>query len=118
MGVTWREWHRLTECLVYTAARVFGHSFELLQPWRHTTPGRAEVFGTIERRIVAQQPVLIMLAGAHYSVIRGFTPLSFLLFDSSGREWIKRHSLGVRGAHHAAVHRIVPSATMALRRRS
>ena len=117
-GTRWRDWQRLTECLTYTVTRRFGHSLEIMQLWPNTKPDPARVFHTIERLIVAQQAVLILFAGARYTVIRGFTPHSFLFFDSGGREWIKRSATSIPPSTVPASHKIVPSATMALRRRS
>ena len=49
----------------------------------------------LERLIVARQAVIVLLGRGHYSVLRGFTPESWLLFDSTGRRWVRRR--GRRG---------------------
>lgn len=46
----------------------------------------------IERFIVSRQSVIILLGDGQYSVLRGYTPESWLLFDCNGRSWIKRRA--------------------------
>jgi hypothetical protein len=44
----------------------------------------------LERSVVAKRVVLILLGGGHYTVLRGYTSASWLLFDATGRHWIYR----------------------------
>ena len=48
-----------------------------------------------ERSVVAKRVVLILLGRGHYSVLRGYSRNSWLLFDATGREWMLRR--GKRG---------------------
>jgi hypothetical protein len=43
-----------------------------------------------ERAIIARRVVLVSLGGGHFSVLRGFTRQSWLLFDATGRHWVLR----------------------------
>jgi hypothetical protein len=45
---------------------------------------------SLERLIVAKNVIIILLGRSHYTVLRGFTPFSWLLFDATGRFWMKR----------------------------
>ena len=45
---------------------------------------------TLERQLVAKQIVILLMGRSHYTVLRGYTPLSWLLFDATGRMWVKR----------------------------
>lgn len=50
----------------------------------------------LERCVVARRVVLILLGGAHYTVLRGYTSGSWLVFDATGRHWMQR----LRGQSH------------------
>ena len=56
---------------------------------------RRTVLPLFERSVVAKRVVLILLGRGHYSVLRGYTRDSWLLFDATGREWLLRR--GKRG---------------------
>ncbi len=47
----------------------------------------------LERSVVAKRAVLILLGRGHYSVLRGYTSGSWLLFDAMGRLWMQRSRL-------------------------
>jgi hypothetical protein len=111
------QWHSLVDALAFAFGRKHGHFLQISRPWQIRRPGRAEFFTTVERLIVGRHAVLGLFAGAQYSVIRGFTPLSLLLFDSGYREWIARKSVRSNDGPLLGRHRIVPSATLALSRR-
>jgi hypothetical protein len=51
-------------------------------------PLKRSVF--FERAIVARRVVLVLLGQGHFSVLRGFTRESWLLFDATGRQWMLR----------------------------
>lgn len=91
-------------------------SFRVWQPWPTARPNAGEFYTTLERLIVGRHVVLSLFAGAHYSVIRGYTPASLLLFDSGERCWMSRKCISVAGSLVSSRHRIVPAATIALRR--
>ena len=48
----------------------------------------------LERSVVARRVAMILLGRGHYSVLRGYTSASWLLFDAMGRRWIQRASAG------------------------
>jgi len=56
---------------------------------------RRAMMPLFERSVVAKRVVLILLGRGHYSVLRGYTRDSWLLFDATGREWLLRR--GKRG---------------------
>lgn len=116
-GVRKGEWFRMVECLCLVFGRRHGHFVEVRQPWREGSPTRDQFLSSLERLIVGRHVVLSLFAGAHYSVIRGYTPSSLLLFDSAAQAWVKRNCTGLIGSTPVARHRILPSATLTLRRR-
>jgi hypothetical protein len=116
-GIRVGQWQRLVDALTFAFSRKQGQLIEVIQPWRLRSPDRLEFFATIERLIVSRHAVLSMFTGAHYTVIRGYTPMSLVLFDSGYCEWIKKTSTDVNGDWPTSRHRIVPSATLALARR-
>lgn len=48
----------------------------------------------LERSVVAKRVVLLLLGRGHYSVLRGYTRDSWLLFDATGRQWMLRRGKG------------------------
>ena len=59
-------------------------NFKTTQPW-------------LERAIVAKRSVIILLGYSEYTVLRGFTPDSWLLYDAAGRLWMTRKGFKRRG---------------------
>jgi len=51
----------------------------------------------LERSVVAKRAVLILLGRGHYTVLRGYTSGSWLLFDAMGRLWMQRSRLKHEG---------------------
>lgn len=47
----------------------------------------------LERSVGLKRAVLILLGGGHYTVLRGYTSASWLLFDAMGRLWMQRSSV-------------------------
>ena len=47
----------------------------------------------LERSVVTKRAVLILLGRGHYTVLRGYTSGSWLLFDAMGRLWMQRSSV-------------------------
>lgn len=114
-GLRQTDWLRMVEAICHTFMRRHGQFITLNQPWQYASPCREEFFTTIERLIVGRHVILSLFAGAHYSVIRGYTSSSLLLFDSGERCWMQRGSISLVGAARAR-HCISPRATLALRR--
>lgn len=106
----------MVEAVSFASARLHDQFVTMRQPWSSCPPGRSDFFAVIERSIVAQDVVLILFAGAHYSVVRGFTPTSLLLFDSGGRHWLKRTSISLTDTHRSARYALATKATLMLRR--
>ena len=73
---------------------------------------------SVERLIVSRHVLVALLVGGRYSVVRGYTPKSLLLFDSGGQFWLKKSSLRLLGSEAPSRHRIATTATLALRRGS
>jgi hypothetical protein len=48
----------------------------------------------LERLVVARQAVIVLIGRGHFTVLRGYTPDSWLLYDCTGRLWIKRSGRG------------------------
>lgn len=112
------NWCRMVDALTFAHSRKHGAIIQVTRPWQAQSPDRHEFFTTIERLIVSQHAVLSMFAGARYSVIRGYTPWSLLLFDSGHRQWVSRASTDLGDSVVAGRNRIVPAATLALARRT
>jgi hypothetical protein len=116
-GMRVGQWHCLVDALAFAFGRKHGHFLQISRPWQIRRPCRVHFFTTIERLLVGCHAVLGLFAGAHYSVIRGYTPMSLLLFDSGYRQWITRKTVHVGDGSVGGRHRIIPQATLALSRR-
>jgi hypothetical protein len=117
-GLRGSDWPRLVECLHETLSRRQHLHINVSQPWRQRQPVISEFLSAIERFLVARHVVVGLFMGAHYSVIRGFTPASLLLFDSGGQCSVRRRCLGLVGEAHRLRHHLVASSTLTLRRTS
>jgi hypothetical protein len=115
-GLRHGDWLRMVEALCEAFARLHGPFVKVRQPWRDQRPNRDEFFTSLERLIVGRQVILSLFAGAHYSVIRGYTPESLLLFDSGERYWMSRKCISLSGLDRLNRHRIVAASTLALSR--
>lgn len=115
-GLRQGEWLRMVDALCQCFSRKHGPFIRVVQPWRGRRPDEREFFTTLERLIVGRCVVLTLLAGAHYSVVRGYTRTSLLLFDSGGRCWMKRQSIGLVGSPTTMRHRFAAASTLALSR--
>lgn len=85
---------RMAEAMAFALSRRRGGWVQCerleLEIMRQTT-----MFHFFERSVIGKQVVLILLGRGHYSVLRGYTRDSWLLFDATGREWMLRR--GKRG---------------------
>lgn len=113
-GLRTSDWPRLLEALCEFSSRHNGKRLFVSQPWRQHWPDYQSFMVGLERLIVGRHVVAVLLAGANYSVIRGYTPLSLLLFDSGGRRWISRESISFPGEAKRTRHHLVPAATLTL----
>ena len=115
-GLRQGEWMRMVAALCEHFNRCHEQYITMWKPWSGDGPTRSELFSSIERLLVARQVVLTLFAGARYSVIRGFTGASWLLFDSGEYCWVKRASVGLVGEAQSFRHQLAPSSLLALRR--
>ena len=115
-GLRQGEFPRLIEGVCQWFGRTSGQFIGVSQPWRANYPGREEFFGVLERLIVSQHILVGLLVGAHYSVVRGYTPKSLLLFDSGGQCWIHRNAVDLHSGRQNARHRFAAASMLALRR--
>ena len=115
-GLRKSDWPRLLDALCERFRRLRETHLKTAQPWRLLQPDREAFLTGIERLVVSQNVVAVLLAGANYSVVRGYTPLSILLFDSGGRRWISRAAICLPGEVKRSRHHMVPAATLTLGR--
>jgi hypothetical protein len=115
-GLRVGDWVRMVEALIFAAAHRHGQYLTVIRPWRETRPSKIEFLRTLERLLVSNHVVATLFAGAHFSVVRGYTPDSLLLFDSTGRTAIRRTALAMSTRDKATRHRVAASATLAIRR--
>ena len=113
-GLRRSDWPRLLDALCESSSRRNGRRLFVSQPWRQHWPDYRGFTVGLERLIVGQHVIAVLLAGANYSVIRGYTPLSLLLFDSGGRRWISREAISFPGEAKRTRHHLVPAATLKL----
>lgn len=113
-GLRRSDWPRLLDALCERFRRLRGTHLRIAQPWGHQSLDRGAILAGIERLVVSQHVVAVLLTGANYSVVRGYTPLSLLLFDSGGRRWISRDAISLAGEAKRTRHQLVPAATLTL----
>ena len=85
---------RMAEAMAYALSRRRGAWIQCERMQLSRKQDR-EQRSLLERSVVAKRVVLILLGRGHYSVLRGFTLDSWLLFDATGRQWMLRR--GKRG---------------------
>jgi hypothetical protein len=96
-GIPDKTWRKLLVKLAGSATAGTGPVIAISQPLQHRTRvSRTELMEIIETAIDSRQPVVISLSGKHrhYTVVCGYTPGRFLLFDSSSLSWLKRELCG------------------------
>jgi len=83
---------RLTEAMLFAFGRRRQMSVQCNPIDRAAlSAGATQVF--LERCVVANRVVLILLGGAHYTVLKGYMSDSWLVFDALGRRWLSRSSV-------------------------
>ena len=115
-GMRAGDWTRMLEALCFAVARSHGQYLMIVQPWRDMRPSHVDFFTTLERLIVSNHVVAMLFAGAHFSIVKGYTPSSLLLFDSGGRTSVRRKAVSLTWSDAAARHRLAASVTLAIRR--
>ena len=88
-----RRWHRLADVMRREARRSLGLTLHFDNPFANGQGvATAEALEAIERMIGQHKAIMVFVRGAyrHYTVIAGYTPESFKLFDSYGYRWIRK----------------------------
>jgi hypothetical protein len=108
-----REWPKLARHLVKLAQETCGRPILLERAKLLKGAGFDETSRDLTRIIASGAAPCVFLRGKtrHYTVISGYTPLSFRLFDSFGYHRVLRRSCGTRGApglrHHFHLRSII-----------
>ncbi len=89
-GIRTNIFERLAEGLSLTLSRHRDHWIRCERAELTSYASGPELGTVFERLLVAKRAVIILLGRGHYAVLRGYTPLSWLLFDATGRMWMKR----------------------------
>lgn len=89
-GIRANIFARLAEGLSFTLSRHRSQWIRCERAELTSCASSLEVGIIFERLLVANRAVIILLGRGHYAVLRGYTPLSWLLFDATGRMWMKR----------------------------
>lgn len=99
-------WPSLAKRMAKVASALDGIRIELAWP---LAPGSAAADSvlTLERLITSGQAPMIFMRGKyrHYTVISGYTPASFKLFDSFGYHWVRRSSCSLGNSDRPTLHR-------------
>lgn len=109
-GVGQATWPQLAQHLARAAVRLRVPIF-LEQPFTKSNMPAEAAARTIEQLITAGKAPVVFMRGKyrHYSVISGYTPFSFKLFDSFDYHWVRRSSCSLDEVS-VALHRLhVPS---------
>jgi hypothetical protein len=85
-GVRFNAMAGLVDAMTFALVRRRG----LFVAWEQVLIDGNDLATTLERLVVAKRAVLARLTGGHYTIVCGFTPISWLLFDPTGRSWTKR----------------------------
>ena len=106
-------WRGLVEAMAEATRRRLG---ERVSVERLYTPecGREAAFTTIEKAITMMRVPMMLCRGGRYTVVRGFTRSSLLLFDSAGSCWVTKRICGVPGDCDRLRHLIYPASFLAL----
>jgi hypothetical protein len=92
-GIGEATWPQLAQHVTRQAAEL-RVSVLLEQPLANEHMSAALIARTIEQLITAGKAPVLFMRGKyrHYSVISGYSPFSFKLFDSFGYRWVRRSS--------------------------
>ena len=110
-----QEWPKLARYLVATAQDIVGRPIFLERARLSKSVAIRETIRSIEGMITSGKAPCVFLRGKsqHYTVISGYTPLSFKLFDSYGYRWVLRRSCGATGTPRS-LHRFHVQSIIAL----
>ena len=99
-------WPHLAEQIAKAARTLGDIQFGLARPIKPGAPSAA-IMLSLERLITSGQAPMVFMRGKyrHYSVISGYTPASFKLFDSFGYHWVRRSSCSLAPTDKPTLHR-------------
>ena len=108
-------WPHLVRRIAETAGKLADLRIELTTPFTGSSVPD-ESFLRMDKLITAGPAPMVYMRGKyrHYSVISGYTPASFKLFDSFGYRWVRRASCSVAEAHKLTLHRFHIESLIAL----
>lgn len=86
---------RLAEAMSFGLSRRRGEWVRWERTDTRTPHSQTNANSILERQLVAGRVVLVLLGWGEYTVLRGYTETSWLLFDAAGRHWIRRKALPV-----------------------
>lgn len=89
VGMRQHSFIRMAEAMSFALSRRRGDWVRCEVP-RMDAAYRIQAAATLERLLVAKRVVLILLGRGHYTVLRGYTPAGWLIFDAMGRQWMLR----------------------------
>lgn len=100
-----RTWIGLAKHLGHTFEREFGRQVKIEKPFLSDKRlKRADFILSLEGKLAAGSPLLILLQGKHwhYTVLAGYSPTRFRLFDSAGHRFLAKSHCGPSAAwpHH------------------
>ncbi|WP_223276753.1 hypothetical protein [Sphingomonas daechungensis] len=75
---------------------------------------RGDAFNVIHQTVLERRAMLLLMRGGRYSVIKGYSPSSFSLFDSGGSWWMMKNVTGVCGDSGDARHVFYPATFLAM----
>ena len=93
IGMRQHSFIRLAEAMSFALSRRRG-DWVRCEAVQMEPAERIQAAATLERLLVAKRVVLILLGRGHYTVLRGYTPASWLIFDAMGRQWMLRRGVG------------------------
>ena len=99
-------WPLLAEHVADAAHKLGRFRIDLSQPITSRSANSAVIRG-LERLITSGQAPMVFMRGKyrHYTVISGYTPASFKLFDSFGYHWVRRSSCNLAKTDKRTLHR-------------
>lgn len=107
-------WRALTDAVCASANRRIGVRLSSERFHWVGEANRDAAFRALQMELERRRVPLMLCRGGRYTVVRGITRSSLLLFDSSGAHWIAKQTCGVPGDCDRARHIIYPNSFMSL----
>ena len=92
IGMRQHSFNRMAEAMSFALSRRRGDWVRCEVPHMEAVH-RIQAAATLERLLVAKRVVLILLGHGHYTVLRGYTRASWLVFDAMGRQSMLRRGV-------------------------